>query len=193
MPSRFRVPPARMTGVYGWVLSSYARRLWGEVPDTAAVLWHHKPVMRTVLGYERRLARWKALDPDLKVFAELATAAAAGCSWCLDFGYFLAHSEGLDERRAREVPRWRESDVFTDLERAVMEYAEAMTATPVAVTDEMVERLVAELGVPAVVELTQMVAVENSRARFNAAMGLESQGYSSACALPLAAPAGAAP
>ena len=56
------------------------------------------------------------------------------------------------------MPRWRESDVFTPLERAVLEYAEAMTVTPPTVTDEMVAHLVDELGAPALVELTQMVA-----------------------------------
>ena len=42
----------------------------------------------------------------------------------------MAHNRGLDEAKAREVPRWRESDVFTPLERRVMEYAEAMSQTP---------------------------------------------------------------
>ena len=49
----------------------------------------------------------------------------------------MAHNEGLDEAKAREVPRWRESDVFTPLERDVMEYAEAMSQTPPTVTDEL--------------------------------------------------------
>ena len=62
----------------------------------------------------------------------MAVAAQIGCSWCLDFGYFQAHNEGLDEAKASEVPRWRESSVFTSLERDVMEYAEAMTETPAA-------------------------------------------------------------
>ena len=83
----------------------------------------------------------------------------------------------------REVPRWRESDVFTPLEREVIAYAEAMTATPPQVTEEMVDGLVAGLGVPAVVELTKMVAVENERSRFNSALGLTSQGFSDRCEL----------
>jgi hypothetical protein len=33
------------------------------------------------------------------------------------------------------VPRWRDSDVFTPLERDVLEYAEAMTNTPATVTN----------------------------------------------------------
>jgi alkylhydroperoxidase family enzyme len=60
-----------------------------------------------------------------------------GCSACLDLGYLQAHNEKLDLEKAREVPRWRESKVFTALERDVLEYAEAVTQTPPAVTDEL--------------------------------------------------------
>ena len=67
----------------------------------------------------------------------MAAAGAIGCSFCLDLHYFMAHDRGLDEAKAREVPRWRESAVFTPLERGVMEYAEAMCQTPPTVTDEM--------------------------------------------------------
>ena len=91
----------------------------------------------------------------------MAAAALVGCSFCLDFGYFQAHNEGLDEAKAREVPRWRESDVFTPLERDVMEYAEAMSQTPPTVTDELSARLLDQLGAPALVELTAMVAIAN--------------------------------
>lgn len=191
MPSQFRIPKAAIDGAYGALMTRFARRTWGQVPDNAHVLWHHKPLMRAVLGFEQKVARWHALDPHLKAYAEMASAGAIGCSWCLDFGYFMAHTKGLDEAKVREVPRWRESDAFTDLEREVMAYAEAMTATPPEVTDEMVARLDERLGHAAVVELTMMVAVENQRSRFNSAMGLASQGFSDVCELPLA-PAGTA-
>jgi AhpD family alkylhydroperoxidase len=186
MPSSFRVPKAQLKGLYAKALSLYARRTYGQIPDNAYVLWHHQPGLKAVLGFERRVARFDRLDPHLKSFAVMAAAARIGCSWCLDFGYYLAHDEGLDLTKVREVPRWRESGVFTDLERAVMDYAEAMTATPPTVTDEMVAGLTEQLGTEAVVELTLMVAIENERSRFNSAMGLASQGYSDVCELPLA-------
>ena len=188
MPSSFRVPKARLDGAYGAVMTRVARRMWGEVPDNAYVLWHNKPVLKAVFGFENKVQKWKALDPHLKAYAEMASAGVIGCSWCMDFGYFMAHTKGLDEAKVREVPRWRDSAVFTDLEREVMEYAEAMTVTPPTVTDEMVARLDEQLGHAAVVELTMMVAVENERSRFNSAMGLASQGYSDVCELPLAVP-----
>jgi AhpD family alkylhydroperoxidase len=186
MPSTFRIPKAPITGLYGKFLTAYARRTFGEVPDGVHVYFHHKPLLKAVLGFEGKVAKWDRLDPTLKSLAQLASAGAIGCSWCLDFGYFKARNDGLDLAKVREVPRWRESDAFTPLEREVLAYAEAMCATPLTVTDEMTASLVEQLGAPAVVELTQMIALENMRSRFNSAAGLQSQGYSDVCELPLA-------
>ena len=85
--------------------------------------------------------------------------------------------------KAREVPRWRESDVFTSLERDVMEYAEAMTQTPPTVTNELSARLLKALRPAALVELTTVIGLANLMARANTAFGIESQGFSAACAL----------
>jgi len=68
----------------------------------------------------------------------------------------------------------------------VLEYAEATTATPPTVTDELAGALVDDLGEPAFVELTALVALENLRSRINAALGLSSQGFSDRCEVPLA-------
>jgi alkylhydroperoxidase family enzyme len=98
----------------------------------------------------RKAQKWDQCDENLKSFAHMAVASLLGCSLCLDLGYFQAHNEGLDETKAREVPRWRESDLFTPLERDVMEYAEAMSLTPPTVKDELSARLLEALGAPAV-------------------------------------------
>src|SRR5262249_34525523 len=120
-------------------------------------------------------------------FAHMAVAARVGCSWCLDIGYFQAQNEHLDLEKASQVPRWRESDVFTALERDVLEYAEAMTSTPPTVTDELSAGLRDRLGTEALVELTVHIAFANLSTRSNVALGVESQGFSAACEIPLAA------
>jgi hypothetical protein len=58
-----------------------------------------------------------------------------------------------------------------------------VTALPTTVTDEMV----AELGHDGLVELMYGIPVENHRARFNHALGITDQGFTSggACRLPL--------
>jgi alkylhydroperoxidase family enzyme len=76
--------------------------------------------------------------------------------------------------------------VFTPLERDVMEYAEAMTDTPLTVTDELYASLLDRLGPAAMVELTAYIAFVNLATRANVANGVESQGFSAACEIPLA-------
>ena len=186
MASTTRIPKAEITGPYGYLLKRFSRKMLGEVPDALGVMWHNRAVLTSSMGFGRKVQKWNQLDPNLKSFAHMAVAAQVGCSWCLDFNYFHAHNEGLDEVKVSEVPRWRESTVFTPLERDVMEYAEAMTETPPQVTDELFARLLDQLGASAMVELTSLVGFANSAARGNVAMGIESQGFSKACTLPLA-------
>ena len=114
----------------------------------------------------------------------MAAAATIGCSFCLDLNYFMAHNHGLDEAKVREVPRWRESAAFTALERRVMEYAEAASQTPPAVTDELSDALLAEIGPAALVELAARVAFMNMSARMNIALGIHSEEFAAACGLP---------
>jgi AhpD family alkylhydroperoxidase len=170
----------------------YARRTYGVVPDPLPAMAHNPRVLLTDLGFETSLARWKQLDPTLKSLAVMASAVAIGCSWCVDFGYWETTSRGIDPVKMRDVPRWRDSDVYTDLERQVMAYAEAVTATPPAVTDDMVAGLRRQLDDAQLVELTMMVAVENIRSRFNSALGLTSQGFKDRCEIPAAASAATA-
>jgi alkylhydroperoxidase family enzyme len=192
MTGNTRVPTTELTGIFGALVKRMSRKMIGEVPEGAGVLWHSPAVFKDTMTFGRKAEKWKNIDPALKSFAHMATVSQIGCSFCLDYGYFMAHHRGLDEAKAREVPRWRESDVFTPLERRVMEYAEAMTQTPPTVTDEMSAVLLDDLGAPALVELTGFIAAANLAARSNVALGIESQGFSAACGLqPLATPSGA--
>jgi alkylhydroperoxidase family enzyme len=100
--------------------------------------------------------------------------------------YFLALHHDLDLAKASQVPVWRESEVFTPLERDVLEYAEAMTTTPTSVTDGLYARLLGQLGPAAMVELTVFIAWANMAGRVNTAHGITSQGYSETCEVPLA-------
>jgi AhpD family alkylhydroperoxidase len=166
----------------------YSRRRFGAVADPTAAMGHNMPVLMTNAIFETQVDRWHRLDPTLKHLAEMATSVAIGCSWCVDFGYWVGVSKGTDPAKLENVPRWRDSGVYSDLERRVLEYAEAATATPPSVSDELVESLRRDLGDAALVELTMMIAVENQRSRFNSALGLTSQGFKDRCEIPATTP-----
>ena len=159
----------------------------GSVPEPVEVLWNNPKLAVANQEFSAKVSEWDAADASLKTFAHMAVAAQVGCSWCLDVNYFQALNQKLDLAKASQVPRWRQSEVFTSLERDVLEYAEAMTNTPPTVTDELSKRLLDRLGTAALVELTVFIGFANMAARCNTAHGITSQGYSDACEIPLVA------
>ncbi|WP_223163677.1 carboxymuconolactone decarboxylase family protein [Nocardioides humilatus] len=187
--STTRIPAAEITGFKGALFTRMIKKTLGQVPTSLGVYWHNQKVLMAMGGLGGKLKKWNACDEGLKTFAHMAVASFIGCTWCLDYNYFEAHNKNLDLDKAREVPRWRESDVFTPLEREVLAYAEAMSDTPVTVTDEMVESLRVQLGNAAMVELTAVIAFANFTTRPNVALAIESDGFAAACGLkPLAEP-----
>ena len=189
MSGTTRIPAAEITGFKGWLIKRFARRTLGTVPTSIGVYWHHQQVLMDMASVGRKVQKWDRCDEQLKSFAHMVVASRVGCTWCLDFNYFEAHNKDLDMEKAREVPRWRESKVFSPLERAVLAYAEAMTETQPTVADDLVESLLSQLGEAGVLELTAVVAFANFTTRANVALGIESDGFADACGLtPLAQP-----
>jgi alkylhydroperoxidase family enzyme len=79
------------------------------------------------------------------------------------------------------VERFRTSPLFGESERAALAFAEAVARTPTAVTDAEFEPLQRHFTVPQIVELAATIAIEHFRAKFNTALGVQSQGL---CFLP---------
>jgi AhpD family alkylhydroperoxidase len=167
------------------------RQSGGKLPEPIAVQAHHPLLMNAYGAFELAFQRSKKLPERLKALAELKAAALAGCEWCCDFGTWFARDSGITEEHLRDLPRFRESDVFTEEEKLVLEYAEGITRTPVEVPDELFARLRARFDEGQLVELTYAAAIENLRARFNWALGIASQDYSEGafCVRPEAAQA----
>jgi AhpD family alkylhydroperoxidase len=182
----------RPRGLTGRLIAFFSRRRYGRMLEPVAAVSHHPGALSTMAVYELMIERrLRRLDPALRELAVLHTASRVGCSWCVDFGSWLGRGHGLTEAKIRDVAGWRDSDAYTDLEKMVLGYAEAMTETPPTVTDEQVAALRRHLDDAQLVELTTMVAVENQRSRINAALGLRSQGFSDTCAVPGAGAEGA--
>jgi alkylhydroperoxidase family enzyme len=84
---------------------------------------------------------------------------------------------GATDDKIRQVPTWRDSELFSAIEKDALEYAEKMTITGEKVTDELWGRLRGHLTEAQLVELTAAVAVENFRSKFNVPLGVEAQGF----------------
>jgi len=80
-----------------------------------------------------------------------------------------------------QLSDWRSSDVYTEVERLVIEYGERMTITGQAVDDEFFAKMREHFSEPEVIEITAGIAMENFRSKFNAPLKVASQGF---CLLP---------
>jgi alkylhydroperoxidase family enzyme len=160
----------------------YGRRRFGQDVEPVMAASHHAGVLMAMGALEAAAEKgWKRLDPRLRWLAIQAAAGEIGCSWCTDFGYYEGMQQGIDPQKVRDVPRFVDSDVYDEIERTVLEYAVAATASPVDLPDALVDRLHRYLSEPEIVELAAWVALENFRSRFNAGLGLKSQGFSDRC------------
>jgi alkylhydroperoxidase family enzyme len=163
----------------------YSRRRFGRDVEPMQAAAHHPGVLVAAGLVETAAEKgWKKLDPHLMLLAVQASAGVIGCSWCTDFGYYESLQRGQDPAKVRDVPVWRDSTVYTEKERTVLEYAEAASQTPAVISDDLVERLHAHFDEGEIVELAAWVALENYRSRFNAGLGLHSQGFSDNCRVP---------
>ena len=174
--------PDRPDGVLRRLAWWYSRRTFGEVVDPVRAAARHSGVLVAMGALEMAAGRgWRRLDPHLRSLVVQAVAGRIGCSWCMDFGYYEGIQQGVDPRKVRDVPRWRESDVYDERERSVLEFAEAATATPAEIPEDLVARLHGLLSDEEITELAAWVALENFRSRFNAGLGLTSQGFADRC------------
>jgi alkylhydroperoxidase family enzyme len=85
------------------------------------------------------------------------------------------------------LPGYRTSALFSETDKLVLQYADAMTRTPVAVPETLFAKLREKFAEAQLVELTATLAWENYRARFDHAFGVEAEGFSegSYCAVPV--------
>ena len=84
---------------------------------------------------------------------------------------------GASEAKIAQVPEALTSDLFSDREKAALEYAEAMTVTGRRVDDALFARVRTHFSEAQIVELTAAAALENFRSKFNVALGIEAQGF----------------
>src|SRR5262245_53832652 len=112
-----------------------AERRFGKLLEPLTVTAHNLEIFRAYVAFEATYATARHLDERLKELAGLKVAALIGCPFCLDIGSAEARRAGLGERELRALADYRTSDAFSPLEKAVLDYATLMTASPVVVSD----------------------------------------------------------
>ncbi|MEE2060560.1 carboxymuconolactone decarboxylase family protein [Rhodococcus artemisiae] len=186
-----RIPPLTpdQAGLTTKAMYKVAGRMFDQIPEPFTVVAYHPGLLRASGLHEMLADRAsKVLPKNVREIAVYRTAWTVGCSWCVDFGTMLQRLDGLDTDRLEHIAEYATSDLYSDDEKAVIAYADAMTGDVANdVTDEQVADLERRFGRAGVVELTYQIGLENMRARMNSALGIHDQGFSTdACRVPWA-------
>jgi AhpD family alkylhydroperoxidase len=185
-----RIEPRK--GPFGNVVAAGARKSFGRDLVSARVYARHPRLMFGWMRYNRAAERTPHVPRLLVELAALRAATLVGCEFCLDIGSEFARRSGLTDEQLLSLHDAHASGFFDADQLMVIDLATGMTSTPGQVDDELIARVKQRFGVKGTMELVQLIAWENARGRFNVALGLGAEGFSTgkACALPYAAATG---
>jgi AhpD family alkylhydroperoxidase len=181
--ARIAALPARKRGPLVRYAYHYSRRHFGAEVAPLALLGHDPLTLAGNGAMELAIERSHQVDGRLKELGATMAALVTGCAFCVDLGAWMLQRRGLDEDSIVEMPRYRESSAFKPLERLVLEYAEALSATPVEVSDDLFARLREHFDDAQLLELTNAITFEIHRSRLYRAFGIGVQGLAN-CRLP---------
>ena len=112
-------------------------------------------------GYTAELG----LDRKLAQLVRLRVAQINSCTYCLDVHYAAARDVGVSQAKINFLTAWWETRLFSDAERAALEYAEALTrASDTTVTQafqQYHDRLTAHFDETAMLEIVAVVVNMN--------------------------------
>jgi alkylhydroperoxidase family enzyme len=166
-----------------WFMRKGMRRMTGrEATHGSGIepveIWAHQPKMMSGMGkFQQAVRKGNSVDERLKYLVELKGAQMIGCEWCLDLGSQVCRNSGFSDEELLAVPRYRQSDLFTEREKVALDYTVAVMRTPVEVSDELFARMKEHFSDEQLVEITALPTVVNLD-RFNAAFEIGPAGFS---------------
>jgi AhpD family alkylhydroperoxidase len=188
-----RVAPA--TGLQARISTFFARRQYGpEIVESVGVYAQNQRLMNWFMVFNRAVEKSDRVPARLRDLAVLKAATLVECAFCIDIGSEYARRSGLTDPQLLALHDAEASGLFDANELLIINYARAMSVTPTAVDDELIAALRERYGDRGILELTHLIAWENTRARTNSALGIGAGGFSEgrACAIPASSEARAA-
>jgi alkylhydroperoxidase family enzyme len=155
----------------------FARRQFGKVPTPLAVFSAREPM--AFLSFYGKVSR---LDKKLKLSSQTAVlirervASINTCGFCMDAARWFAMKESAENAaRFDALPEYRTSLLFTDAERAALDYASELT-TSKAVPADTFERLARYYSEREICDIVWLVASEHLYNLSNVGLNIGSDG-----------------
>jgi AhpD family alkylhydroperoxidase len=114
-----------------------------------------------------QLSAQGGLSPTLLDLVHIRASQLNGCAFCLDMHVKEAKLHGERELRLYHTSIWRESPLFSDKERAALEWTEAVTTLAAPIPDDLYERVHQQYPDNELAQLTFAVGIINLWNRLN--------------------------
>ncbi len=166
---------------YPWYLRPFfwnQKRKYGQILKPALV-WARSPRLFAAVAilYGVLDRRSSPIDPVLRSLITVRVSQINWCLFCIDINSSVLARRTGSMDKVEALAHWRDSDLFDQKERLVLQYVEAITYTDQQVDDGLVERLHRYFDDDAIVELTGLIAFQNLSSKFNSALDLPAQGF----------------
>lgn len=146
--------------------------LWGRVPKLFAAV----AVLYGVLDRKS-----SPLDPVLRSLVTVRVSQINWCAFCVDLNSLTLAKRTGSMEKVLALSSWHDSDLYNDLEKAALEFAEAITYSDRQVSGELMDRVKLHFNEDEIVELTGLIAFQNLSSKFNSALDVPAQGF---CSVP---------
>jgi len=159
-------------GVDADLVRAVRERRGGELLNLDRMLLHSAPVARGWNGYMGAIRTGCALAGDLRELVILQVAVLNRAPYEFAQHVPVALADGLAQRKIDALVDWRTASVYSERERDVLAYAEAMTLN-VQVDEAIFKAVRRHFSDRELVELTATVASYNMVSRFLEALGVQ--------------------
>ena len=150
-------------------------------------MYAHIPRLLNAYGkLEQAESKLDVLRPRQRALAELKAATTVRCEYCIDLGSQIARQWGITDAELLALSNYQNADCFSEEDKLILQYATAISRTPVEVSDQLFDALRTHFDTAQLVGLTHVITLGNLRARFNVALDIGSSGFSGGrvCAVP---------
>jgi AhpD family alkylhydroperoxidase len=123
-------------------------------------------------------SRESGLDRKLLDLVQLRASQINRCAYCIDMHWKDLRSAGKTEQSLYGLDAWRESPYYSDRERAVLAWTEAVTVLAEGfIPDAVYDRARSHFSEKELVDLTAAIVIINGWNRMNVAFRTEAGNY----------------
>ena len=155
------------------VLSEFFQGPLGFTPNSVLTMQRRPEIAKAFIELNIAVTTPVHIDNQLKRMVGYMASVASGCRYCQAHLALGSKRFGADEEKVEAMWEYKTSPLFSDAERAALDFALAAASVPNAVDDEISSELKRHYSDDAIVELLAEVALMGFLNRWNDSMGTE--------------------